>query len=330
MPGTNTTQNSYPLANQLRQHSPLVFGCMNLGGGWNKNPLSAADISEANQIIDAALDAGIRIFDHADIYTFGKAEQVFGKVLAQRPELRQHMSLQSKCGIRFADDMNPQRYDFSEQWIIESVNNILRRLQTEQLDILLLHRPDPLMEPAEVASAFAKLTASGKVKHFGVSNMQQHQMALLQDSVLEPFIVNQLELSLSHLAWLDEGTTAGCSGQPPANFSSGTIEYCRRHNIQLQAWGSLSQGLFSGKDISQQPSHVQVTAKLVQQLAAEYQVSSEAIVLGWLMRHPANIQPVIGTTSINRIKACGQAPDVRLSREHWYALYLSARGSALP
>ena len=330
MPETVTIQKSYPLANQLRQHSPLVFGCMNLGGGWNSNPLTAADIAQTHKVIDAALDAGIRIFDHADIYTFGKAEQAFGKVLAERPELRQQMALQSKCGIRFADDSSPQRYDFSEQWITESVNNILRRLQTEQLDILLLHRPDPLMEPAEVAAAFAKLTASGKVKHFGVSNKQQHQIALLQDTILEPFVVNQLELSLSHLAWLDEGTTAGCSGQPPVNFSAGTIEYCRRNNIQLQAWGSLSQGLFSGKDVSQQPAHVQATAKLVQQLAAEYQVTNEAIVLGWLMRHPANIQPVIGSTSIERIKACAEAPTVQLSREHWYALYLSARGEALP
>ncbi|MDX1677963.1 aldo/keto reductase, partial [Arsukibacterium sp.] len=174
------------------------------------------------------------------------------------------------------------------------------------------------------------LTTSGKVKHFGVSNMQQHQMALLQDSVLEPFIVNQLELSLSHLAWLDDGTTAGCSNQPPVNFSTGTLEYCRRHNIQLQAWGSLSQGLFSGKDVSKEPAHVQATAKLVQQLAAEYQVSKEAIVLSWLMRHPAQIQPVIGTTSINRISACGEATAVQLSREHWYQLYVSARGAELP
>ena len=320
----------YPLANQLRQHSPLVFGCMNLGGGWNNNPLSAADIAEAHLVIDTALEAGIRIFDHADIYTFGKAEQAFGKVLTQRPELRQLMSLQSKCGIRFADSNGPQRYDFSSQWIHQSVDNILSRLQIEQLDILLLHRPDPLMQPEEVAATFAQLIQSGKVKHFGVSNMQQHQLALLQSSLVDPLLVNQLELSLSHLAWLDESTTAGCSSQPPVNFSAGTLEYCRRHKVQLQGWGSLSQGLFSGKDVSKEPEHIRATANLVQQLAAEYQVSNEAIVLGWLMRHPAHIQPVIGTTNIQRINACAQATAVQLSREHWYALYLSARGAALP
>lgn len=330
MPATVSTQNCYPLAHQLRQHSPLVFGCMNLGGGWNSNPLSAADIAEAHLAVDAALDAGIRIFDHADIYTFGKAEQAFGKVLSQRPELRQQISLQSKCGIRFADSNGPQRYDFSKQWLTQSVDNILNRLQTEQLDILLLHRPDPLMQPEEVAATFGQLVQSGKVKHFGVSNMQQHQLALLQSSLVDPLVVNQLELSLGHLAWLDEGTTAGCSGQPPVNFSAGTIEYCRRHKVQLQAWGSLSQGLFSGKDVSNQPAHIRATAELVQQLAAEYQVSKEAIVLGWLMRHPAHIQPVIGSIMPQRIAACAQATQVQLSREHWYALYLAARGQPLP
>ncbi len=320
----------YPLASKLRQHSPLVFGCMNLGGGWNSNALCAADVTEAHQAIDAALEAGIRIFDHADIYTFGKAEQAFGKVLAQRPELRQQITLQSKCGIRFADDNGPQRYDFSAAWLSQSVDHILQRLQIEQLDILLLHRPDPLMQPEEVAATFGPLVQSGKVKHFGVSNMQQHQMTLLQEALIDPLLVNQLELSLGHLAWLDEGTTAGCSGQPGVNFSSGTIEYCRRHNVQLQAWGSLSQGLFSGKNVRDQPEHIQNTARLVAKLAAEYQVSREAIVLGWLMRHPAHIQPVIGSINPKRIAACGQASQVQLNREHWYALYLAARGTPLP
>tara|TARA_R110002126_G_scaffold16500_7_gene65826 strand:+ start:3869 stop:4780 length:912 start_codon:yes stop_codon:yes gene_type:complete len=303
---------------------------MSLGGGWNNNPLSAADISEAHNVIDAALDAGICIFDHADIYTYGKAEQVFGKVLQQRPELRELITLQSKCGIRFADEHNPQRYDFSAGWIIQSVDEILKRLCIDQLDILLLHRPDPLMEPAEVADAFTQLQHSGKIKHVGVSNMQQYQMQLLQDALMTPLLVNQLELSLSHLAWLDESTTAGCSGEPATNFSGGTLEYCRRNKIQLQAWGSLSQGIFSGKDVSGEPAHIRATAKLVTQLAADYQVSKEAIVLGWLMRHPAQIQPVIGTINIQRIAACAQATQVQLSREHWYALYLAARGRPLP
>lgn len=319
-----------PLSNYVTHNSPLVFGCMTLGGGWNNNPVSADDIADCHQAIDAALEAGICVFDHADIYTHGKAEQVFGKVLQQRPELRSLITLQSKCGIRFATDTAPQRYDFSAQWITQSVDGILARLQIEQLDVLMLHRPDPLMQPEEVAATFSALQQAGKVQHFGVSNMQQHQMALLQDALTAPLVVNQLELSLSHLAWLDEGTTAGCSGETLVNFGSGTIEYCRRNNVQLQAWGSLSQGLFSGKDVSTEAEHIRATADLVARLAAEYQVSREAIVLGFLMRHPAQIQPVIGTTNIERIKACAQALQIQLSREHWYALYLSARGKALP
>jgi predicted oxidoreductase len=321
---------SYPLTHYVSHSSPLVFGCMMLGGGWNKNPVCDADIKHTHDVIDAALDAGICVFDHADIYTFGKAEQVFGTVLKQRPELRGQISLQSKCGIRFADDTAVQRYDFSAQWITQSVNNILARLQIEQLDVLLLHRPDPLMQPEEVAAAFSQLQQAGKVKHFGVSNMQQHQMTFLQHALHSPLIVNQLELSLSHLAWLDEGTTAGCPGEPAVNFCSGTLEYCRRNKVQLQAWGSLSQGLFSGKDVSAAPEPVRATAELVARLAAEYQVSREAIVLGWLLRHPAAIQPVIGTSNIKRIAACAQATTIQLSREHWYALYLAARGRALP
>lgn len=319
-----------PLAHYVTHYSQLVFGCMNLGGGWNQNAVSAADVRQAHEVIDSALDAGIRIFDHADIYTYGKAEQVFGTVLQQRPELRSQITLQSKCGIRFATPELPQQYDFSANWIAQSVDGILSRLQIEQLDVLMLHRPDPLMQPEEVAEVFSQLQQAGKVKHFGVSNMQQHQMALLQDALTTPLVVNQLELSLSHLAWLDEGTTAGCSGEPAVNFSGGTVEYCRRHKVQLQAWGSLSQGLFSGRDVSEQSHAVQATAALVAQLAAQYQVSREAIVLGWLARHPAQIQPVIGTLQPERIKACAQVSQVQLSREHWYALYLAARGRALP
>ena len=322
--------NKYPLSRSIENNSLVVFGCMGLGGTWDKNPISAVDIKKAHEVVDAAIDSGIKVFDHADIYTFGKAEQVFGEVLAARPELRSLISIQSKCAIRFEDELGPQRYDFSPEWIINSVENILSRLKIEQLDILMLHRPDPLMEPELIAQAFDTLTASGKVKHFGVSNMQHHQMSFLSSALSQPLIVNQVELSLSHLAWLEEGVTSGNAGEPSVNYGAGTIEYCRQNNIQLQSWGCLSQGLFTGRDITQAPLHIQKTAALVTQLAAEYQVSKEAIVLSWLTRHPANIQPVIGTTNIERIKACADVNNMKLTREHWYALWLCARGHALP
>lgn len=320
----------YPLSTHFKKNSPLVFGCMGLGGGWNDSPVNAEDVKNTHQIIDTAIESGITVFDHADIYTFGKAEQVFGKVLAERPELREQIVLQSKCGIRFDDELAPGRYDFSSDWITQSVDNILARLQTEQLDVLMLHRPDPLMQPDEVAEVFSTLQATGKVKQFGVSNMQAHQMAFLQASLSTPLVCNQIELSLSHLSWLEEGVTGGCSGEATTNFGTGTLEYCRQNNVQLQSWGCLSQGLFSGKNVDDQAEHVQQTSALVAKLAAEYQVSKEAIVLGWLMKHPANIQPVIGTTNLERIKACAEATKVQLTREQWYSLYVSARGNKLP
>lgn len=324
----------YPLGNHLSQHSRVIFGCMGLGGSWDQNPISGKDINVANTAIDAALESGIKIFDHADIYTFGKAEQVFGQVLKQRPELRQQISLQSKCAIRFADDKGPKRYDFSADYIRQSVDGILSRLNIEQLDVLMLHRPDPLMDSHEVAEVFAELNQAGKVNHFGVSNMSVGQMKLLNNALAEKqqnaLVCNQIELSLSHLGWLEQDVCQNDGGYSAQNISPELLPYCQLNNIQIQAWGSLSQGLFSGKNVSQEPEHIQRTAELVAKLAGDYQVSAEAIVLAFVNTHPANIQPVIGTTNPERIRACGQANELLLSREHWYQLYVTARGNELP
>ena len=233
---------THPLNQYLPGVSRLAYGCMGLGGGWNQSPISQDDISQAHAIVDTALEAGINFFDHADIYTFGKAEQVFGKVFEQRPQLREKLFLQSKCAIRFDDDQGPKRYDFSKQYIVDSVDGILARLNVEQIDILLLHRPDPLMEPDEVAAAFDQLKQAGKVSHFGVSNMQLHQMAFLQRSLDIPLVANQIEISLQQHAWLDEGVCAGNQVGKDINFTPGTLEYCQQNQIQIQSWGSLCQG----------------------------------------------------------------------------------------
>ncbi|MGR5120502.1 aldo/keto reductase [Vibrio astriarenae] len=315
---------SLPIHRRLPQASQLVYGCMGLGGGWNDNPVSEQDIQQTHQVIDCALEEGINQFDHADIYTFTKAEQAFGQVMKVRPELREQISIQSKCAIRFADEKGPKRYDFSAEWIEHSVEHILRRLHIEQLDVLLLHRPDPLMVTEEVASIVDKLQRTGKIGHLGVSNMNVPQMSLLQSALNTPIVCNQLELSLSNLQWLEEGVTHNSSS------FLGTIEYCRAHGIQLQAWGCLSQGLFTGRDLSGQPEHIVRTANLVQSLAEHYQTSKEAIVLAWIMRHPAHIQPVIGTTNLERIRACALASNLTLTHEEWYRLYESARGNELP
>ncbi len=320
----------YPSSSYLDNNSPLIYGCMGLGGNWDDSPINKELIKQAHDVVDAALEAGIRVFDHADIYTLGKAELVFGEVLKQRPELLDNISIQSKCGIRFAEGNIPGRYDFSPEWIEHSVNGILQRLQLESIDVLLLHRPDPLMEPALVAEIFDKLHQQGKVKNFGVSNMNAQQMQFLQSELKEPLVCNQLELSLSKHDWLDETISTNCNGFQPTNFASGSVEYCRQNSVQLQAWGSLSQGLFTGQDVSDKAANIQNTARLVGQLASEYQTSPEAIVLSWLMQHPSKIQPVIGTTNLDRIKACSEASKIRLTREQWYQLFVSVRGNALP
>ena len=303
---------------------------MGLGGGWHDNPFSQEDVKQAHDVVDTALECGINFFDHADIYTKGKAERVFGEVLKTRPHLRDEIYIQSKCAIRFDDEHGPGRYDFSPQWINHSVDGILSRLNTDYIDILLLHRPDPLMDPEEVAEIFNALKRSGKVKHFGVSNMNGQHMSYLQSVLDVPLVANQIEISLQQLGWLDEVVLAGNPDGKDLNFASGTLEYCRRNDVQIQSWSSLCRGLFSGRDVSQEPEYIQRTAALVADLASQYQVSKEAIVLGFLMRHPAQIQPVIGTTNLARIKACCEAEKITLSREHWYALYVSARGQRLP
>ena len=323
---------SIPLAKHLPNVSNLAFGCMGLGGGWSPNPINKDDISQANLAIDAAFDAGINFFDHADIYTLGKAEQVFGEVLKQRSELRSQMYLQSKCTIRLQDDANPGRYDHSKQWVESSVNKILKRLHIEKLDVLLLHRPDPLMDVEELAETLNQLKSSGKVDHFGVSNMHRYQMELINKHLSQPLIVNQLEMSLQKHGFLDQGVTVAMDEQANVGFDTGILEYCQLNDVQLQSWGSLSQGLFSGRDVSAEPEQVKKTAALVTQLAHQYNVSKEAVVLGWLMRLPYKIQPVIGTVNPERIAACGQAGEFSSSvtREDWYKLYVSARGNPLP
>ncbi|MFN3861433.1 MAG: aldo/keto reductase family oxidoreductase [Roseateles sp.] len=315
-----------PLHTHLRDASKLVYGCMALGGDWNSGPVTEADIAHAHAAVEAALDIGITLFDHADIYRRGKAEAVFGELLKRDPGLRGRIRLQSKCGIRFADEANVGRFDFSAEHIERSVDGILQRLGVEHLDILLLHRPDPLMEPAEVARAFGRLKAAGKVGHLGVSNMHAGQMRWLQQALAEPLVVNQLEMSLAKLDFIDAGTTFNdpqATTRPGAMAWAGTLEYAQQHGVQLQAWGALAQGRFN--DPAASPA-----ARVVHDIAETHRTTPNAVLLAWLLRHPAGIQPVIGSGNAERIRACADATRITLSREEWYRLYVTARGQALP
>ena len=293
-----------PLEKRGISNSRIVFGCMGLGGDWAGNPLTKEDYITAEKAIEAALSIGITMFDHADIYKRGNSETVFGQILRNRPDLRDQIILQSKCGIRFQDDLNPQRFDFSKSHILSSVDGILGRLGVEHIDIMLLHRPDPLMEPEEIAEAFNQLRSAGKVRHFGVSNMTSAQIRFIQHSLPEPLVVNQLEMSLARLDWVEQGILVNQKAGTSINFADGILEHCQMNDIQIQAWGPLAKGNFSGRMIEDAPETVKNTAAHVQKLANQKETTPEAIVLGWLMKHPARIQPVIGTSSAERILAC--------------------------
>ena len=309
--------------------SRLAYGCMKIGGSWSDEPITDSLKTAALNVVRTAYEQGINFFDHADIYTRGKSEIVFADALQQMP--RDQIVIQSKCGIRFPGQPqpdDPQRFDFSYEHIINSVEGILGRLQTEYLDILLLHRPDALVEPEEVARAFAELHQSGKVRYFGLSNHNVWQMALLQKHVEQPLVVNQLEISLLHPYLINDGILANQTANRYAG-AYGILDYCRLHDISVQAWSPVAGGrLFNPPPDA--PEHIRKTAALVADMAAAKNTSPEAIVLAWLLRHPSHIQPIIGTTKPERVIASCQADNISLSREEWYALFIAGRGEALP
>jgi predicted oxidoreductase len=319
------------IANTDLDVSRLAYGCMQLGGTWDRKPLGEGDTARAERLVHTALEQGINLFDHADIYTYGKSEAVFGEVLRRQPGLRGQIVLQTKCGIRFPDDPqagDPGRYDFSYEHILRAVAGSLRRLQTDHVDLLLLHRPDALVEPDEVARAFDELERAGQVRYFGVSNHTPGQIELLRRSVRQPLVVNQVELSLLHAPLINDGVVAN---QAPGAYqaAAGTLDYCRLHDITVQAWGAVANGRLIDPPARAEP-RVRAAAKAVADLAKAKGTSREAIALAWLLRHPAGIQPLVGTTQPARISASCQADAVTLSREEWYRLFAAARGAAMP
>lgn len=327
-------QPSLPLQRHFPHASALVHGAMNLGAGWHHEPLTEAVLARAQSALEAALAAGITVFDHADIYMHGQGESALGALLAHQPSVRDRVVLQSKCGIRFADDHGPKRYDLSAVHIEASVEQSLRRLRTTHLDLLLLHRPDPLMVPDEVASGLTRLRSAGKLRHWGVSNMHAAQVAALSGAMGEGPAVNQIELSLSHRQAIEVGTCFNnpqAARYPGASAWVGWLEDAAARGVQIQAWSPLSQGLYTRfeSDDTAAPAVLR-TRQRVRRLAQAHGCAPEAIVLAWLLRLPSGVQPVIGSTDPARIRACGEAPRVQLSREDWYALYEDARGEPLP
>ena len=270
--------------------------------------------------VDTALEHRINFFDHADIYGKGRCEELFGQVLT--PSLREKIILQSKCSIRPGI-----AFDFSKEHILNSVDGILKRLNTEYLDILLLHRPDTLMEPEEVADAFRILKESGKVRHFGVSNQTPMQMELLSKYCDEPLLINQLQLSIAHCPMINSGINANMYNDSGINRDGGVLEYCRLKDITIQAWSPFQYGMFEGIFLGNEK--FAELNKVIDNLAEKYNVTNSAIAVAWILRHPAGIQTIVGTTNKDRIAQISKASEIRLTREEWYALYMAA-GNKLP
>jgi predicted oxidoreductase len=313
--------------------SRICAGCMGLGGGWNKNTNLTKELEkQASEFLDAALELEINFFDHANIYAFGRAEEVFGLVAANRPGLREKIVIQSKCGIIWADEPpgTPQRFDFSYENIISSVEASLRRLHTEYLDVLLLHRPDVLWDGKEIALAFAELKKTGKVRYFGVSNQNRFQMEYLQSFLPDPLVANQLQMSLLHSGFAEVGISFNQASPSYPDGWEGVLEYCRLKGVGLQAWSPLDRGALTGKDPAKLSASAKKTAALLKQYAEERNVPVEAVALAWLLKHPAKIIPVTGTSRPDRLAACAKSLEVNLSRVEWYTLFEAARGMPMP
>ncbi|CAN5826070.1 aldo/keto reductase family oxidoreductase [soil metagenome] len=324
---------TYVLPDTSWNISRLAYGCGAIGGTWDNAPLDADWRATACNILDTAVEVGINFFDHADVYTFGKSEEVFGEFLAKRPGLREQIYLQSKCGLRFQNTPqagNPYRYDFSSDHIVSSVEGSLRRLGTEYLDVLLLHRPDVLMEPEEVAHAFDVLAAAGKVRRFGLSNHNTSQVELLRKHVSQPLIINQLELSLPQPGLIAEGAFTNMQQLASTPLATGLLDYCRQHKMLVQAWSPLGGGTFYKGNCDGSAHPQQPLLDAIGEIANERGCSSEAIMLAWLLRHPARIQPILGTLNPDRLRNAARADELELSRIEWYALFTAALGRNLP
>lgn len=299
-------------------------------GAGERDPVCIHE--RARVALATAWQSGYRFFDHADIYGGGESERMFARVAAELGLARSDYTLQTKCGIRPGNADRPTRYDFGKDYILAAVDGSLARLGMDYIDILLLHRPDVLMEPEQVAEAFTLLQQSGKVRAFGVSNFTPAQMQWLQSVLQVPLVANQVELNLFQTSLLDCGivsdarTRTAAAGHP----ADGTLEYCRLHKMVIQAWAPLAYGYATGRPHPSAEARYQQTSALVAQLARVYGVSAEAIITAWLLRIPGPVQPIIGTRDPDRIAGCAQAHSLNLSHEHWYQLYVTGRGYALP
>ena len=289
----------------------IAVGCMRIAN------MSEKQVSE---FVDTALQNGANFFDHADIYGGGMSETVFGKAVNGMP--RQQLLIQTKCGI-----VPGKMFDFSYQHIINSVDASLKRLNTDYIDVLLLHRPDALVEPEEVAKAFDELRLKGKVRHFGVSNQNPYQMQLLQSFLDMPICANQLQFSIMHAPMIQSGINVNMYNNSAINRDGGVLDFCRLNNITIQPWSPMQFGFFEGVFVDND-KFPELNAVL-DRLATKYNVSKTTIAIAWILRHPAKMQVVTGTTNKTRLCESFNATELKLTREEWYEIYMAA-GNILP
>ncbi len=292
--------------------SEISLGCMRI---------SELSKNDAANLINTALEEGIDFFDHADIYGGGKSEEVFAQAVDMSPSIREKFIIQTKCGIRQG------YFDFSKEHILEAVDGSLKRLKTDYIDVLLLHRPDALVEPEEVAEAFSILQSNGKVRNFGVSNQNPMQIELLKKYLNQKVIINQLQLSITNTGMIDAGINVNMKVEGSIDRDGSILDYCRLNDITIQPWSPFQYGFFEGVFLNN--DKFPELNKKIDELAQEKGVANTAIAIAWLLRHPAKMQPIVGTTNVSRLKDICKASTIELTRQEWYEIYLAA-GNKLP
>lgn len=298
-----------------KELSEIVLGMMRI---------KDKSVKEVEELVETALSVGINAFDLADIYGRGRCEELLGLVLKNRPDLIEKMWIQSKCGIRIEEFTY---FDFSKDYIIKSVDGILQRLKIDHLDSLLLHRPDALMESDQVAEAFDLLYKQGKVRDFGVSNQNPMMMELLKKDVKQPLAVNQLQLSAAFTPGFESAFHVNMEDSQAAMRDGSIFEYCQLHDVVIQAWSVLQFGYFKGNFVGNEK--FQALNQVLDRLAIKYGVTSSTIAISWILRYPAKMQAVVGTTNPKHLREVSRAANFSLTRKEWYEIYLAA-GNNLP
>ena len=313
--------------------SRLAYGCAALAGPWEAGELTPERRKRAIRALEAALEAGIDHFDLADVYAYGRAEQAFSAIWELDAALRSRVVVQSKCGVvRSPGDETRARtfYDASCDHILAAARASCKRLAVDYLDLLVLHRPDVLMEPEEVAAAFDRLHAAGEVRHFGVSNYSAAQVELLATALDRPLVVNQLQLSLAHPDLIDDTVVVNDSHPERTVRGFGTLQYCMKQGITVQAWAPLGAGKLVRDDPAPPGSRLAAARHELAALAHARGVEPAAVAIAWILRHPARIQPILGARTRAEIQAAAPAVDLELTREEWYRLFNASRGAPVP